>query len=329
MLICISFSVFFACQKESGSNNHISNHFEYLDSLHTIPLNNPITLKKIALGEKLFFDPLLSKNQDLSCASCHNQKLAFSDGIALSSIGNSKSRLDRNSPALFNLAWHSHFFWDGGKTSLENQAFGPLRNEHEMAMNLDTLISRLNKKGTYQHLFKEAFTEGLNIENVVKAIASYERTLISFSSKYDKYKSEKKTFLPRELQGEKVFLSNCSSCHTPPLFTDTKFHNTGLDSIFPQQFSNANQGRYRITGKIQDQGKYKTPSMRNLAFTSPYMHDGRFSSLTEVLNHYESPHKSNTLDTLLFNGIHLTTKEKKDLIIFLNTLNDTSFINKT
>jgi cytochrome c peroxidase len=318
----------YSCEKKPESVGKLTERFLILNSLHSIPANNPITIKKVMLGKKLFFDPLLSKNKNLSCASCHDPKLAFSDGVALSNIGTTKKTLNRNSPALFNLAWHTDFFWDGGKTSLENQAFGPLRNEHEMAMNLDSLLVRLNNDSAYRDSFTGAFDDGLKIENVVKAIASYERTLMSFSSKYDQYTKGELSLSKDELAGEKVFFSNCSSCHRPPLFTDTKFHNNGLDNNFPEEFINPSQGHYRVTGKIKDQGHYKTPSLRNLSFTSPYMHDGRLSSLEDVLTHYESPKRSHSLDTLLTKGIKLSAQEKKELLIFLNTLNDYNFVNQ-
>lgn len=326
ILIGVSISVFFACHKQPESGSSFTDRFHYLDTVTTIPSNNPISKNKIALGKRLFFDTLLSNNQQLSCASCHTPSLAFSDGKKSSNIGASGKALDRNSPALFNLSWHSDFFWDGGKTSLENQAFGPLRNEDEMNMDLDTLMIRLRKHRDYPQLFTQAFEDGLIIGNVVKAIASYERSLVSFESKYDHYLNGKTELTSLELAGKRVFETNCSSCHTPPLFTDTKFHNNGLDNIFGNEFLDAKNGRYRITGKEEDLGKYKTPSLRNLAYTAPYMHDGRFYSLDEILAHYESPKNSPTLDTLLTKGIHLTIEEKENLLHFLNTLNDPNFV---
>ncbi len=324
-LVVVSLTLFLSCNKEKETEAYATNNFAYLDTLNTVPANNPITVEKVALGKRLFFDPLLSKNKDISCASCHEPRFAFADGVALSAIGTSKQTLDRNSPALFNLAWHTGFFWDGGKETLENQAFGPLRSKHEMGIDLDTLVQRLKNNNTYPLLFNQAFGDGLLIQNVVRAIASYERTLISFSSKYDDYKKGKTTFTPSELAGEKVFNTNCKTCHTPPLFTDTKYHNKGLDGEIDEEFENHKQGRYRITDNIEDQGKYKTPSLRNLAFTAPYTHDGRFETLNEVLLHLENPKKSSTLDPLLQDGIHLTEQEKNDLLLFLNTLNDYKF----
>jgi cytochrome c peroxidase len=320
-------TMLFACKKPIEKSENNTRSFLYLDTLTTIPVNNPITVKKVYLGKKLFFDPLLSKKGDISCATCHEPKLAFTDGVSLSTMGTSQKRLDRNSPAIFNLAWHKDFFWDGGKTSLENQAFGPLRNENEMAIDLDTLMVRLHAHQTYPDLFKKTFANGLQIENVVKAIASYERTLISFSSKYDEYKKGKIEFTSFEKSGEQVFNTNCSACHKPPLFTDTKFHNNGIDGTIDKVFTHHSQAKYRISGDIKDQGKYKTPSLRNLDFTAPYMHDGRFTSLEEILLHYENPKISHSLDEQLKNGIHLTGDEKNNLLIFLNTLNDSSFIN--
>lgn len=316
----------FGCKKDNQQQTNDVYPFAYLDTLNTIPSNNPITIEKVELGKKLFFDPLLSKNKDISCASCHEPKLAFADGVDRSQNGTTKATLDRNSPALFNLAWHTDFFWDGGKIGLENQAFGPIRNEDEMAMDLDTLIDRLQANTTYINQFNQAFDDGLKIENVIRAIASYERTLISFSSKYDEYKKGNTTFTNAEKSGELVFTTNCSQCHTPPLFTDTKFHNNGVDGTISEAFEHPSQGKYRISGKIEDQGKYKTPSLRNLAFTGPYMHDGRFATIDDVLVHYQNPKDSHTLAAQLKNGIHLTEQEKNNLVIFLQTLNDYEFI---
>lgn len=296
---------------------------------------NPLSEDGIALGKKLFFDKRLSGNNQVSCATCHQQSLAFSDGFALSKQGISGNALERNSPAIINLAWANNgLFWDGGSTNLESQAFAPLAHQDEMSQNLTELIEELNADADYPRLFNNAFGKDINQADIVKAIAQFERTLISGNSKYDKYirKESGGNLNEEELKGLELARKNCFSCHATPLLTDNLYHNNGIDA----DFSNTNheglfQGRYRVTNNSADLGKYKTPTLRNIEKTAPYMHDGRFKSLERVLEHYNSGVlASSTLDPLLIQngslGFKLSETEKEQLIAFLKTLTDYDFL---
>jgi cytochrome c peroxidase len=298
--------------------------------------DNPLTEQGVALGRLLFYDTRLSGSNKLSCASCHHQELAFSDGISLSNIGESGQPLPRHAPALINLAWaKSGFFWDGGSTNLESQAFGPLTSADEMHQNLSELEDELKAVPDYAKRFKDAFGTGVKSANIVKALAQFERTLISGNSRYDKYirKENGSVLTDPEIRGMALVNAKCRSCHAGELFSDDGFHNNGID----KDFSNASldglyQGRSRITYNPLDLGKFKTPTLRNVALTSPYMHDGRIKTLAEVIEHYNSGIQvSPTTDVLLFQnngqaGIPLSLQDKRDIIAFLNTLTDEDFI---
>lgn len=293
---------------------------------------NPASQAGVQLGRMLFYDTRLSANNQVSCASCHDPKLAFSDGVKLSNAGVSATALLRHSPALFNLAWaNSGLFWDGGATNLESQAFAPLTAHDEMAQDLDQLIRELNAVPGYISGFQQAFTEPVSEQNVAKALAQFQRSLVSANSKYDRYRLNVNgaSLTADELKGQVLVRQKCQRCHAGELFTDQSFHNNGIDADFSNlEHEGIFQGRYRITYQPADLGKFKTPSLRNLAFTAPYMHDGRFATLAEVIQHYANGIKgSATLSTqILKEGFGFSEQEKKQIIAFLNTLNDYSFI---
>ncbi len=298
------------------------------------PTDNRATVKGIALGKKLFFDPILSGNNTIACAACHHADKAFSDGLAFSNKGISGIPMLRNAPALFNIAWAKGYFADGGAKNLESQVFAPLQHEDEMKQNLSELITELRLSAKYPILFKEAFgVDSINTTLLVHAIAQFERSLISANSKYDKYvRLEGEILTLQELKGLEIFKSKCESCHKADFFTDFDFHNNGLDSSFnDNSHENIHKGRYRITGNIVDVGKFKTPSLRNLSFTAPYMHDGRFANIDEVLTHYNSGIKySATLDEKIPKpGFQLSIVEIEDLKIFLKTLDDYDFTSQS
>lgn len=237
--------------------------------------------------------------------------------------------LTRHAPALFNLAWAQNgLFWDGGAKNLESLSLGPLRHPDEMAADLHTLPAELQQIPDYPPLFEAAFgTDSITTAHILRALAQFQRSLVSFSARYDSVQAQKAVFSSLEKRGYQVYQENCSGCHTEGLFTDNDFHNNGLDSRFPTDWENPRQGRYRITLDTADLGKYKTPSLRNLAFTAPYMHDGRFSTLEQVLDHYQNGIQSSpSLDTLLTEGIRLNASERRALIAFLKTLNDHAFV---
>ncbi|WP_348702810.1 cytochrome-c peroxidase [Tenacibaculum sp. 190524A02b] len=301
-----------------------------------IPSTNPLTEEGIALGKQLFFDPILSKDNSQSCASCHNPKNAFTDNNLKFSKGVDGNFGKRNSMPLFNLAWNfdERFAWDGKELSLERQAFEPVRNKVEMHSKWKEVAKKLQNHNQYPLLFKQAFgTDKIDSTLVTKAIAQFERTLISANSKFDQYLLGKTQLTPEELNGFNVFMDedrgDCFHCHgsnSNPLWTDNKFHNNGLDETF------SDLGFGNVTGDPNDNGKFRTPSIRNLAYTAPYMHDGRFATLEEVINHYSEGLKdSPTIDPLMkkasTGGVQLTDKDKADLKAFLLSLSDNNFIN--
>ena len=299
-----------------------------------IPINNPQTVEGIALGKKLFFDPMLSGDNTQACADCHAPGNAFTDASRFSD-GIDGSLGNRNSMPLFNLAWNYNekFFWDGRVFSLEHQAFQPVTNPIEMKATWANVSSKLQQNPEYPTLFKQAFgTSTIDSVLVSKAIAQFERTLISANSRFDKHLLGELTLTQEELEGFNVFMDetrgDCFHCHgnaNNPLWTDNIFHNNGLDATF------TDLGLGIVTGDPADDGKFRSPSLRNLAFTSPYMHDGRFNTLDQVINHYsEGLQNSATIDPLMKKvaqgGVQLTVQDKANLKAFLLSLSDNSFI---
>jgi len=300
-----------------------------------IPTDNPQTVEGVALGKKLFFDTILSANGTQACASCHSPQNAFSDNTPTSD-GIDGIFGTRNSMPLFNLAWNygERFNWDGMALSLERQALEPVENPIELHSNWEDVVIRLQTHPEYPELFRLAFkTSTITKELTTKAIAQFERTLISTNSKFDRYSLGETTLTTQELNGLDVFLredkGDCFHCHgnpNNPLWTDNIFHNNGLDTTF------SDLGLGGVTGDPNDNGKFKSPSLRNLAYTAPYMHDGRFNTLVEVINHYsEGLQNSPTIDPLMkqidIGGVQLSNQDKADLIAFLLSLSDPSFIN--
>lgn len=299
-----------------------------------VPFNNPQTVEGIALGRKLFFDPILSADNSQSCSDCHDPKFAFTDSDRFSD-GIDGALGDRNSMPIFNLAWNydEKFFWDGRASSIEDQAFQPVTNPIEMHNTWPQAVASLQNHNQYSELFLKAFgTKTIDSVLVSKALAQFERTLISANSRFDKYLLGEIFLTEAELNGFNVFMDetkgDCFHCHGSdknPLWTDNIFHNNGLDS------NPSDEGLAEVTGNASDHGKFKSPSLRNLKFTSPYMHDGRFETLEEVINHYSEGLKdSPTIDPLMkkvkSGGVNLSTADKADLKAFLLSLSDDSFI---
>ena len=292
------------------------------------PEHNPMTEHGVELGRTLFFDARLSGRGDLSCASCHRPELAFSDGLRRS-VGAAGTPLPRHTPALLNLAWSPGFFWDGGAKNLESQVFAPLTSPDEMNQDLDRLMDLLAADPVYPQMFARAFGDGLTLANVARAIAQYERTLISADSRYDRFVSGELGALDEhEREGLVAFERHCASCHVPGFFTDQGFHNNGLDDDFPEDDERIAWGRGRITHRAADIGKYKTPTLRNVALTAPYMHDGRFATLHDVLEHYRHGLRpSPTLASVLLAGdgtpgLVMTDAQADAIVAFLNALTD-------
>ena len=300
-----------------------------------IPVSNPQTNEGIFLGKKLFFDPILSADGTQACADCHAPENAFTDADRFSE-GIDKIKGSRNSMPIFNTAWNydEKFFWDGRAFSLENQALEPVKNPIEMHNTWIFAMESLQKNSEYPELFFNAFgTSKIDSMLVTNALAQFERTLISGNSRFDKHLQNKITLTDSELNGFDIFMSetkgDCFHCHgnaNNPLWTDNIFHNNGLDAVF------TDLGLGKITGDPADNGKFKTPSLRNLKFTAPYMHDGRFQTLDQVINHYsEGLVNSPTIDPLMKavnrGGVQLSESEKIDLKNFLLSLSDDEFIN--
>ena len=300
-----------------------------------IPTSNALTEEGIALGKKLFFDKILSKDNTQSCATCHDPKKAFTDSDRFSDGIDGKLGI-RNSMPLFNLAWNfdERFTWDGKELSLERQALEPVRNPIEMHSKWTNVAQKIKEHPEYPTLFKEAFGN-VKIDStlITKALAQFERTLISGNSKFDRHLLGTTQLSPEEQNGFDVFMDetrgDCFHCHgsnNNPLWTDNKFHNNGLDAVL------TDLGLGKVTGDPNDNGKFKTPSIRNLKFTAPYMHDGRFNTLDEVIDHYSTGLKpSPTIDPLMKKvkqgGVNISNKDKADLKAFLLSLSDNDFIN--
>lgn len=290
--------------------------------------NNKITEAKFELGRKLFYDPRLSRDNTVSCGSCHIQSAAFTHHGHDVSHGIDDQLGSRNAPPIMNLAWSKTFFWDGGVFNLDLQPLVPITNPVEMDEKLVTVLNKLRTHKEYPALFRNAFgTPEINTERMMKALSQFMVMLVSAGSKYDKVKrNEGESFTAEESKGYNLFQQHCNGCHQEPLFTDESFRNNGI-GIGP----NKDEGRQKITLNETDKLKFKVPSLRNLQYTAPYMHDGRFLTLRAVLTHYASKVKASpTLDPLLQKnatpGILLTAEEQMALLVFLKTLNDPAFV---
>jgi cytochrome c peroxidase len=314
-----------------------------------VPADNPLTVESVEVGRRLFYDPRLSANGKVSCSTCHIQRLAFTDGRT-TGIGVSGKPLAFNSMTLANLMWGpQHFFWNGRAATLEEQALVPLQHADEMAQDLEKLVSQLAADARYRKLFETAYGE-ISSAAIVRALASFERTLISSNSRYDKFLRGEITLDAQEELGRKLFMAhpdvkvslrgaNCIDCHSQFLTGGSSarydgFSNNGLDDEAHLQF-----GLQGVTGKPEHRGMFKVPSLRNIALTAPYMHDGRFKTLEEVLDHYDSGIKnSSTLSAVIVEAdnrgaaaegrisLHLTAGEKAAIIAFLHTLTDQDFV---
>jgi cytochrome c peroxidase len=284
---------------------------------------NQLTDSKILLGRVLFYDPILSRNNTISCANCHSQYTAFTHVDHALSHGIDDRIGTRNSPALMNLAWHRSFMWDGAINHLDMQALAPISHHDEMDENIKHVTEKLQASKIYPLLFYNAFNDSaITGENTLKAISQFMLILVSANSKYDKVKRMEDSFTKQEENGYRLYKQNCASCHAEPLFTNMEFENNGLsiDSLLHDI------GRKRITKNDNDYLKFKVPTLRNIEFSNPYMHDGRFKRIYEVINHYTSIQNSKTLSPKLQKPMILTSNEKVDLTAFLLTLTDKEFL---
>lgn len=285
---------------------------------------NPVTQEGFELGKRLFYDGRLSKDGNFPCASCHQQFAAFATFDHDLSHGFNNQFTTRNAPGLFNLAWHASFHWDGGINHLEVQPLAPITAPNEMAEDVNAVLAKLRQDDKYKTMFRAAFgTDEINSQRMLKALSQFMLMMTSANSKYDKMKRGEATFNSSEAAGYQTFKAKCASCHAEPLFSDFSFRNNGLPiNIYLRDY-----GRMRITNQPQDSLKFMVPSLRNVYQTYPYMHDGRFWNLSQVLEHYSTGvQASSTLDPLLQSKIPLTATEKFNLIYFLGTLTDSSFL---
>lgn len=280
--------------------------------------------RKIELGRQLFYDPIFSKDSSISCASCHSPFNSFAHTDHDLSHGIHDSIGTRNAPALFNLAWHKSFMWDGAINHLDVQALAPIEHPGEMAETIKNIADKLRVNDFYRTAFNKIYDDNIITgERILKNLSQFQLSLISANSKYDSVIREQTSFTIQEQNGYALFKSNCNSCHTEPLFSNYEYANNGLavDSTLNDY------GRYNITQQANDSLVFKIPTLRNLKYTYPYMHDGRFDKLRQVLNHYDNGIvHSPTLAPQLVKGIKLTSNQKTDLIAFLLTLNDQHFV---
>lgn len=277
---------------------------------------NPLSRQGIALGRRLFYDPILSRDSTVSCSSCHLSFTAFTHVDHGLSHGIEDRIGTRNSPALMNLAWSKSFMWDGAVNHLDFQALAPISHPAEMDHSIEIVVQKIQAKPGYKALFFNAFGDSLVTgERLLKAISQFELTLISANSKYDRMISGEEKYTAQEQSGYQIFQQNCASCHAEPFFTNHNFEKNGL----PLDSTLNDGGRMKITGQPSDSLKFKVPTLRNIEFSYPYMHDGRFKKLREVINHY-------TQTTALEQKIELSAYEKVDLLAFLLTLTDREFL---
>ena len=282
--------------------------------------DNPLSEEKIFLGRVLFFDPILSADNSISCASCHSPYNAFSHADHALSHGINDQIGNRNALTLQNLAWNNFFMWDGAIHHLDAQALAPITHPKEMGEKFENVILKIKRSNTYPDLYKNAFgTNEITGEKTLKAISQFMLSLISSNSKYDRVKSGIEDFTDQEKKGYKIFTKNCSSCHTEPLFTNGNFEKNGI-AVDPEL---KDVGRIMITKEKKDSLKFKVPTLRNIEFSFPYMHDGRYKKLSEVINHYNAQKEIKNTDG---KAINLSSDEKVELIAFLLTLTDKEFL---
>jgi cytochrome c peroxidase len=355
--LVLAFSIFvFACENDKENEEEdvdqpynliVPSHFS---QNYDISAANQLTVGGVQLGRMLFYEKKLSGNNTMSCAGCHQQEKAFTDGNAFSNgIDGKPGR--KNAMAMSNFLWENRFFWDGRAGSLEEQALFPIQDTLEMHENLDHAVSELQSSSVYPSKFKLAFGSAtITGEKIANALSQFQMTLISSNSKFDKYLQGKYVPTEQELRGIQLFKThpdptnnirggNCGDCHLGVLFNGDQsglsgFHNNGLDDDLT-----LSEGVMKVTNNPDDKGKFRVPSLRNIALTAPYMHDGRFNTLEEVLDHYNDQIKqSKTLDPLIMAAsnevkkpgdnrikLYLTNQEKADIIAFLNMLTDEEF----
>jgi len=285
-----------------------------------IPEDNSLNWERIDLGKKLFFDPILSVDNSISCSSCHKQEFAFADDQVVS-LGVEDRLGNRNSMSLANVAYYDLFLREGGVPTLEMQVLAPIQDHNEMNFNIVDASELLKEDSVYVRMAWKAYDRAPDPYVITRAIAAFERTMISGSSDYDLDRLSSS-----EERGKDLFFSDslsCASCHGSFLFTNQGIENNGLYEVYEDS------GRYRLTHLEEDIGKFKVPTLRNIELTAPYMHNGSVETLEEVISHYAEGGKSHFNQSELIQGFELSDQEKEDLLAFLNSLTDPSFICNT
>ena len=283
--------------------------------------------KQAGLGKKLFSEKMLSKDSSVSCASCHKPAFAFADTVAFST-GIYGKLTSRNTPSVLNMKNRPYYFWDGRALTLQDQALLPIENPGEMGLPIEEAVRRLNSSAEYRRLFRKVFRELPNKVNLAQAIAAFEQTLETADSRFDDWSNSLSQLTAAEERGRQLFVGNkakCFDCHSMEDFTDDSFKNIGLYTGKERD----DAGRFNITKSEADKGKFKTPGLRNIGVTAPYMHDGRFKTLEQVVSYYNTPFMfvddPVNIDAALLKPLKLTQEEKKDLVIFLKTLTDKAY----
>lgn len=290
-----------------------------------IPAENPQTQEKIELGKKLFFDKRLSKDNAVSCASCHITSLAFTDRKAKSRGFHGRISM-RNAPTLLNVGFQHTLMFDGEIPSLEMQTVVPIKDSSEMASEMKILIPKLRAITKYQEAAKRIFDRNFDAYVLTRALASFQRTLVSYQTPWDDFNAGDKSALNKiERGGWKLFSQKlyCTKCHAPPHFTNFETENNGLYESYKNI---EDKGRYRINGDSLEIGSFKVPTLRNIAITGPYMHDGSINTLDEIIDHYKKGGNGHKNQHPIIRSFALTAKEKKALIAFLKTLSDPQII---
>lgn len=302
-----------------------------------IPADNPTTVAGIELGRYLFYDPILSADSSQACAACHFQDLAFTDALA-KSTGVLGREGDRSAMSLANVGlYYDGLFWDGRVQTLEGQSLHPITDPGELAGDWAVILPRLRKSERYAALFEAAFAlrqaEAIQPLHIARALAQFERSLLSFDSKFDQVQRGEAAFTLAELRGWNIFfdanpnlpMAECNHCHVDPLFSNLQYENNGLQKL-QEDGSYADNGRAIATGNANDRGKFRVPTLRNIALTAPYMHDGRLATLDEVIDHYNSGGHYGLTVSPNVRPLRLGEQDKADLLAFLNTLTDSTFI---
>lgn len=329
VLAACSMVVACSTDEEAGPSVTFRNPANFPEPVYKLE-NNPVTAAGFELGKALFYEPRLSRNNTISCGSCHIQTSAFTHHGHDVSHGIDDKLGSRNAPPIMNLAWSGAHMWDGGVPDLDLLPIVPITNEVEMDETVENVLRKLREHPSYPDMYKKAFgTEEINTERTMKALSQFMLMCVSSNSKYDKVmrKEDGVVFTQEEQQGYVLFQQKCAGCHKEPLFTDNSFRDNGIGPG-----PNNDEGRYQATLNPTDKYKFKVPSLRNLVYTAPYMHDGRFRTLNAVLSSYSAEtHAAPNLDPLLKQqdgtlGIPLTGAEKSSILAFLSTLNDEEFI---